>query len=68
MVLLDHLYAQDPRSTKAFTQMDLGRFSLLSWDTYSNNIPWMFPEDGMASHLRASASACGYLPSRRAAS
>ena len=52
MVLFDHLYAQDPRSTKAFTQMDLGRFSLLSWDTYSNNIPWMFPEDGMASHLR----------------
>ena len=51
MLLLDHLYVQDPRSTKAYTQMDLGRFSLLSWDTYSNNIPWMFPEEGIASRL-----------------
>jgi peptidoglycan/LPS O-acetylase OafA/YrhL len=51
MILLEHLYVQDPRSTKAFTQMDLGRFGLLSWSTYSNNIPWMFPQDGLASHL-----------------
>ena len=51
MLLLDHLYVQDPRSTKAYTQMDMGRFSLLSWDTYSNNIPRMFPQDGLAAHL-----------------
>ena len=51
MLILDQLYAQDPRSTKAYTQMDLGRFSLLSWNTYSNNIPWMFPKDGLANHL-----------------
>lgn len=52
MILLDHLYVQDPRSTKAFTQMDLGRFGLLSWDTYSNNLPWMFPQDGLAAQLK----------------
>jgi len=51
MLLLDHLYVQEPRSTKSYTQMDLGKFSLLSWSTYSNNIPWMFPQDGLASHL-----------------
>lgn len=51
MLLLNQLYSQDPRSTKAFAQMDMGRFSLLSWDSYSNNIPWMFPDDGIASHL-----------------
>lgn len=51
MILLDHLYVQDPRSSKAYTQMELGRFSLLSWDTYSNNLPWLFPKDGLAAHL-----------------
>lgn len=51
MILFKHLYAQDPRSTKAYPQLDMGRFSLLSWNSYSNNIPGMFPEDGIASHL-----------------
>lgn len=51
MILLNHLYVQDPRSTKSYTQMDLGKFSLLSWSTYSNDVPWMFPRDGLASHL-----------------
>jgi len=51
MLLLRNLYSQDPRSTKAYAQMDMGRFSLLSWDSYSNNIPWMFPDEGLASHL-----------------
>ena len=51
MLLLKNLYSQDPRSTKAYAQMDMGRFSLLSWDSYSNNIPWMFPDEGLASHL-----------------
>jgi len=51
MLLLRNLYAQDPRSTKAYGQLDMGRFSLLSWDSYSNNLPWMYPEDGVASRL-----------------
>lgn len=51
MILLKHLYSQDPRSTKAFAQLDMGKFSLLSWDSYSNNLTSMFPESGVASHL-----------------
>lgn len=51
MILLNHLYVQDPRSTKSYAQMDLGRFGLLSWDTYSNNLPWLLPKDGLAAHL-----------------
>lgn len=51
MILFQHLYSQEPRSTKAFAELDMGRFSLLSWNSYSDNIPWMFPEDGIASHL-----------------
>jgi phosphoglycerol transferase MdoB-like AlkP superfamily enzyme len=51
-VVLERVYAQDPRSTKAYTALDLGLYSMLAWESVSNNKTTGLATQSFARQLR----------------
>ncbi len=52
MIVFDHMYSQDIRSTKAYAALDMGMFSLLSWDSYSNHLTHQFTDNSLPERLK----------------
>ncbi len=51
-IVFDNVYSQDIRSTKAYAALDMGMFSLLSWDSYTNHLTKQFTNKSLPYQLK----------------
>lgn len=65
-IVFNNMYAQDVRSTKAFAALDMGRFSLTTWNSYSKHLtrldkemslPYLVAKEGYRTSVFTSGTA-----------